>query len=269
MNDYYVYCYIDPRNYNIFYYGKGQGSRKFAHLSDKKSSIKTKVIKAIEKEGLKPIIRIIAKGLTEEQALLVEKTLIWKDCKYLSNISSGAFADHFRPQDSLHKNLNNFDFQSDIYYYNTGERRGGTRDWDDYRKFGFISGGQGTIFRDAMLKFNVGDVFAARITGRGFVGIGRILDDAKMASKVSIKGKALLDHDLKCKGLSKNSDNPEKSEYVCKVEWLRAVPREEAFWKRNSKLYAKQQVRASLSNQKETIDFLNNCFDIDLFSEIN
>lgn len=32
MDDYYVYVYIDPRNYEEFYYGKGKGSRKNAHL---------------------------------------------------------------------------------------------------------------------------------------------------------------------------------------------------------------------------------------------
>jgi len=28
MDDYYVYVYIDPRNHEEFYYGKGKGSRK-------------------------------------------------------------------------------------------------------------------------------------------------------------------------------------------------------------------------------------------------
>jgi hypothetical protein len=27
-NDYYVYVYIDPRNFEEFYYGKGRGNRK-------------------------------------------------------------------------------------------------------------------------------------------------------------------------------------------------------------------------------------------------
>ena len=29
--NYYVYAYFDPRNYEMFYVGKGQGSRKYAH----------------------------------------------------------------------------------------------------------------------------------------------------------------------------------------------------------------------------------------------
>ena len=32
MKEYYVYVYIDPRNFEEFYYGKGKGSRKNAHL---------------------------------------------------------------------------------------------------------------------------------------------------------------------------------------------------------------------------------------------
>lgn len=33
-SDYYVYVYIDPRNHEEFYYGKGRGARKGAHLKD-------------------------------------------------------------------------------------------------------------------------------------------------------------------------------------------------------------------------------------------
>jgi hypothetical protein len=69
MNDYYVYVYIDPRNYEEFYYGKGSSSRKDAHLADTSNSAKSKRISEIGKEGLEPIIRVIARGLTEAQAL--------------------------------------------------------------------------------------------------------------------------------------------------------------------------------------------------------
>ena len=33
-NNFYVYVYIDPRNFEEFYYGKGKGCRKQAHLKD-------------------------------------------------------------------------------------------------------------------------------------------------------------------------------------------------------------------------------------------
>jgi len=66
MNDYYVYVSIDPRNFEEFYYGKDR--RKDAYLKDEVDSEKTKRIVAIRKEGLYPIIRVIARGLTGSDA---------------------------------------------------------------------------------------------------------------------------------------------------------------------------------------------------------
>ena len=59
--EYYVYVYIDPRNFEEFYYGKGKGNRKEAHLFEDSDSEKSNRIKEITKEGLKPIIKVIAK----------------------------------------------------------------------------------------------------------------------------------------------------------------------------------------------------------------
>lgn len=76
MPDYYVYVYIDPSNHEEFYYGKSAGSRKDAHLGDRSDSEKTKRIADIHKAGQIPIVRVIARGLSESEALLVEKTLL-------------------------------------------------------------------------------------------------------------------------------------------------------------------------------------------------
>ena len=157
MTDYYVYAYIDPRNFEEFYYGKGKGSRKEAHLLDKSASAKSKRIEAIRREGLAPIIRVLACGLSEREALLVEKTLLWKLGKQTTNVATGAFAANFRQHDTMHMELSGFDFRNGIYYYNVGEGR--ERDWDDQVEFGFISAGQGARWREAMLGFNPGYVF--------------------------------------------------------------------------------------------------------------
>ena len=115
-SEYYVYVYIDPRNFEEFYYGKGKGKRKFAHLSDDSDTEKSKRIKAIQKEGLEPLIKVIANNLTEKQAFLIEKTLIWKLGKNLTNLSSGHFANKFRPHDTLHIDLAHFDYEKGLYY---------------------------------------------------------------------------------------------------------------------------------------------------------
>ena len=202
--DHYVYVYIDPRNHEEFYYGKGKGPRKLSHLKSDGDNDKFKRIDAIRAEGLEPIIRVIARGLTSEQALLVEKTLLWKLGKSLTNISTGAYADKFRPHDKIYLDLSGFDYQSGVYYFNIGE--GEHRLWVDERKFGFISAGGGAPqWREAILKFNVGDVFAAYLRRKGFVGIGRITAPAKRIRDVKIKGRPLVTLPLVCKGMSYRS----------------------------------------------------------------
>lgn len=261
-NAYYVYVYIDPRNYEEFYYGKGRGSRKDSHLSDSSDSEKAKRIAAIRKSGLQPIVRVIASGLSEHDALLVEKTLLWKLGRQLTNVASGHYASNFRPHNTLHMELTGFDFQCGLYYYNVGE--GPHRNWDDYKKFGFISGGQGVRWRDAMLGFNKGDVVAAYLKGNGFVGIGKLTSSAKPIREVIVRGKPLLSHKLRCPKMGQNSQSPERSEYVATVKWLKAVDRSEAKMKRKSGIYTTTHVRASLDGQPETVAFLEEEFGINV-----
>lgn len=259
-NDYYVYVYIDPRNFEEFYYGKGQGSRKEAHLKDASDSLKAKRIAAIKKEGLEPIIRVIARDLTEREAFLIEKTLLWKLGKGMTNIATGHFADKFRPHNTLHKELSGFDYQNSVYYYNVGE--GKHRDWDDYIKFGFISAGQGPRWRDAMLGFNTGDIVVAYLKRKGFVGVGRIKSSTAMIKDVRINGRPLLSLPLKCKNMNDHSQDPERSEYVALVKWIKCAPRDEAKWRNHPKLFTTQLVRATLDNQPITVRFIEEQFNI-------
>ncbi len=260
MNDYYVYVYIDPRNYEEFYYGKGRGSRKDTHLDDKSDSAKSRRISEIKREGLTPIIRVIARCLSEKEALLIEKTLLWKLGKWTTNIATGHFSDKFRPHSTLHKEISGFDYQNSIYYYNVGE--GPHRNWDDYVEFGFISAGQGTRWRDAMIGFNPGDAFVAYLKRYGFVGVGKIKTRAGMIRNVIVNGKPLLSLPLRCQNMDDNNDDPDLSEYVCLVDWCKTVSRNKAMWRSKPKLYTTTHVRASLDGQPETLKFIEKEFDI-------
>jgi hypothetical protein len=259
-NSYYVYVYIDPRNFEEFYYGKGKGDRKSAHLQDTNDTEKTRRIKAITDAGLQPIIRVIAAGLTETDAFLVEKTLIWKLGRNLTNASSGRFSESFRPYDSFHKLLPGFDFQNGIYYVNVGE--GSHRAWEDCRKYGFLSAGQGTKWRDQILTLSEGDVAVAYLKGRGYVGIGRIEAAAVAVAKFYCGGKSLKECKLACPNIFENSDDLEKSEYLVRVDWIKTVSKEDARFKKKHGLFTTQLVRASLSNQTKTMAFLESEFGV-------
>jgi hypothetical protein len=256
--DHYVYVYIDPRNHEEFYYGKGKGSRKTAHLKSKTDTEKNKRIKAIRKAGLEPIIRVVAKGLSAEQALLVEKTLLHKLGKSLLNISSGHYAENFRPHNTLHIEIPGFDYQSGIYYYNIGQ--GQHRQWEDYRKYGFISAGQGKRWARAICNFHEGDIFAAYLKRKGYVGIGKIIKIARPIRDVKINGRPLVSLPLECKNMSDNIDSDEKCEYVALVKWIKSVPEIEAVNKR--KLFRITHVRASLKNQPKTRLHLEKMFKV-------
>jgi hypothetical protein len=266
VNNYYVYVYIDPRNFEEFYFGKGKGSRKDAHLQDSSDSEKTRRIKAILALGLKPIIRVIAKGLSEHDALLVEKTLLWKLGRQLTNVSSGHYSENFRPHNTIHAMLSGFDYQSGIYYYNIGE--GPHRNWDDYKTYGFISAGQGTRFRDAMLGFNEGDIVAAYLKGKGFVGIGKLTSRAMPIKDVVTSYGPLVTLDLKCKNMIDNITSLDNCEYVATVKWIKVVDRLSAKWESKKGLYTTTHIRASLDGQPKTIEFLEKEFDVALIEHL-
>lgn len=258
MNDYYVYVYMDPRSYEEFYYGKGCGSRKDAHLADAGESRKARRIAEIRNAGCEPIIRVIARGLTEEQALLVEATLLWKLGRYTTNEMAGHYSENFRPHNTFHRNLPGFDFQNRLYYFNVGECS--RRNWDECRRHNFIAAGGGVRWRDAVCGFNPGDVFAAYLKGHGYVGVGRIKTKPQPVNQVIIEGKPLM---VLCPQMAADADSAEKSEYVAKVDWIKTFPREDAQMKRKSGIYTTTHVRASLDGQPDTVSFLSQVFGVD------
>jgi len=263
-SEYYVYVYIDPRNFEEFYYGKGKGNRKNSHLLDTSDSEKTKRIKGIKKAGLEPIIKVIAKELTANQAFLIEKTLIWKLGKNLTNLSTGHFANKFRPHDTLHLDLAHFDFKNGLYFLNVGE--GVHRCWEDSKKYGFISAGQDPKYSDPIKTLEKGDIITAYLSKSGYVGIGRITKKAVRVNDFKINGKLLSSYDLKIPNIYNNCHN-ENSEFLIKIDWIKAVNREDAKWKPKSGLYSPQLIKASLENQPKTVDFLEEEFEID-FKEL-
>ncbi|MFG0294030.1 MAG: hypothetical protein ACF8MJ_12870 [Phycisphaerales bacterium JB050] len=85
---FYVYLYIDPRNQQVFYIGKGCGNRVFSHLRVKDDSEKARIISELDKLNIKPQIELLKYGLSEEEALLVEATAI--DLINIANLTNAA-----------------------------------------------------------------------------------------------------------------------------------------------------------------------------------
>jgi hypothetical protein len=226
-------------------------------------SEKVKRIKEIQKEGQKPIIKVIARNLTSDQALLVEKTLIWKLGKNLTNKSSGHFADKFRPHNTFHQEKWGFDFENGIYYVNAGQAdyKDINRSFSDCKKYGFLSAGQGIQWSNPIRKLKHGDIVVVYVKKHGYAGIGKVEKEAVRINDFRYKGKSLTELPLTAKGLFRNSDN-EKTEYVVTVSWIKVVDSKQAKFKRNSGLFTSTHIVASLENQLGTIQFLEKEFNV-------
>lgn len=259
---YYVYVYIDPRNFEEFYYGKGTGSRSHSHLQDAGDSVKVDRIKAIQKEGLEPTIRIIARGLTSEEALMVETALIWKLGRTLTNVASGQYVGRFRPPNTFHKRLARFDFENGIYYVNVGE--GDTRNWADCRRFGFLAAGGDPKWSDPIRGLEVGDVVVAYLKGAGYVGVGVVRSPAAPYAKYRSNGSTLAQYELVEPNVGHDASDLSICEYIVAVDWVATVDRENAKWLPRSGLFTSQLVRASLDAQPGTTAFVEEAFGVDL-----
>ncbi len=163
--------------------------------------------------------------------------------------------------------LGGFDFQSGVYYYNVGE--GLHRNWADMKGFGFISAGGGKRWRDAIRGFQEGDVAAAYLKGKGFVGIGKVLKRARPVREVMVSTGSILSCGLTSHDMNHDLEDDEKCEWVALVEWLCSVDASHA--KRAAKkdgIYTTTHVRASLAGQPATIEFLANVFEINMLEMI-
>src|SRR5688572_19445696 len=72
----YVYVYIDPRNGEPFYIGRGKGNRVFTHLFQRLETDKVARIRDLRNSGNTPQIDILRYGLSDSEAQLVEAAAI-------------------------------------------------------------------------------------------------------------------------------------------------------------------------------------------------
>ena len=259
-SSYYVYAYFDPRNYKLFYVGKGRGSRKNAHHPDRAGTATERRIDEIHRAGQEPLIRIVAANLKDDQAYLVEKALIWLSGESLTNISGGQFAENFRPPNTLHLPLPGFDTARGIHFVNVGDWP--HRQWDDCRKFGFLAAGYGKRYSDQLYRLEVGAIAAAYVSKHGYVGIGRVVARPVQAKDFRFNGRPLKPRMLTGPKLLHDANDEDRCEYLVAVKWIKRVPREDARFRRKAGLFATRQIVASLSGQPRTLKFLEKQFNV-------
>lgn len=147
------------------------------------------------------------------------------------------------------------------FYVSIGE--GPTRTWNDCRKYGFISGGGGKWYSQTLKNLFPGARVFVNVPQTGYVGVGIVKETAVHVRdfRVEHEGKhvPLLSLPLEAPSMDANSDDPDASEYLVKVEWLQSVAKEHAFWEKG--LFAIQHTACKLRS-RFTIDRLTQHFGL-------
>ena len=114
------------------------------------------------------------------------------------------------------------------YYVSFGED---SRNWDDARKYGFVSAGGGSWYSKTLNLLSPGDRIWVNIPHTGYVGVGTVSGKAVPAKDAVFieNGTKTSMQDLALKGNYFYVDeDSEKAEYIVPVNWIKTVRRSEA-----------------------------------------
>ena len=148
------------------------------------------------------------------------------------------------------------------YYVSFGE--GPQRNWDDARRYGFISAGQGIWYSRTLSTLSPGDRVFVNIPKVGFVGVAEVVDEVVPVTEFEVEldeaTKPILDVPLEAALMHEDAGDEELQEYLVRVEWLATRDREDAIWEKG--MFANQNTVCKLRNQF-TIESLTESFGLE------
>ncbi len=148
--------------------------------------------------------------------------------------------------------------------FGDGERSGDRRDWQDAVRYGFISAGGRRWFSRTLEQLFVDARVFVLIPKRGYVGVGVVTETAQRVSdfKVEVDGRQIpiLDAPIHAPNMGVGAEDPDRSEYVVRVRWVKTVPRDQAYWEPH--MFANQNSATKMRHQF-TIEKLIEHFELD------
>lgn len=137
------------------------------------------------------------------------------------------------------------------WYVSFGEFPNG-RQWVDAMTYGFVSAGGDKWFSRTLKNLPVGARVFACIPKVGYVGVGTVLGEATRFDQVTVEvdgvQRQLADLPLAGNYHHDGDDaDDDVAEWAVPVQWTRAVPREQGFWKTG--MFANQNSAAKLRQQ--------------------
>ncbi len=141
----------------------------------------------------------------------------------------------------------------------------GISSWEDAVKYGFVSAGGGMWYSRTLNQLFPGARVFAMMPKKGYIGVGIVLERSKPIKEFVVdvgdsKMISILDVDIKASGLKNHPDDLVKCEYFVRVEWIKTLQEENAYWEKG--LRANQNSAFKLRS-KYTLDKLLNYFNIE------
>ena len=147
------------------------------------------------------------------------------------------------------------------FYISFGE--GPQRSWEDARRYGFVAGGGDPWYSRTLNALKEGHRVFVHIPGEGYVGVGKVIGTARPISefKVNENGQEIpiLDAEITAPEMGHDLGDPDKCDYLVRVEWIKTVSRAEHFWEPG--LFANQNTAARLRDT-ETITRVERHFGV-------
>jgi hypothetical protein len=144
---------------------------------------------------------------------------------------------------------------------------GGAREWEEARKYGFIGGGGGRFYSRTLEMLSPNDRVWVNIPGTGYVGVGVVQSRSTAIDDCVVEenGKEVKLVDLKQLQIAKATryaDDPEKAEFIVRVQWIKTVPASQAVRERG--LFGNQNTvaRPRVERWRHTIERLKQVWGI-------
>ncbi len=145
------------------------------------------------------------------------------------------------------------------WFVNVGE--GESRNWEDNRKYGFLSAGGAEKYSRPLQKLEEGSEVFAYLKENGYVGYGIVTSEAQMITefRVGPDSVPLTDLQLDAPNSFHDRDNPALCEWVVGIDWGKTFPKTEAQWFNGA--FANQNIVCKLRDPR-TLEFLKRVFGV-------
>lgn len=141
------------------------------------------------------------------------------------------------------------------------------RDWEEARKYGFVSAGGGSWYSTPLHMLEPGSRIWVTLPGIGYVGVGKVAAEPVVIDEFMVddgtgKQVPIASLPLKVAKLTTRAQDPEKAEHMVRVEWTKTVPASEAAREKGFFAVQNSAAKPRAKSWQFTVDRLRKRFEV-------